>query len=249
MADALFWRAVFLSQRPRPGLPTNGRLKKTAGNSEKTMSEGVYGNQAAGRVTHSLLRLGTAMRSQAWDWAEGAGLTPTQGEILVLLLQRKGPMRLGEIARETQLTAATTSDAVSTLEHKGLVEKRRALDDGRALAVRLSARGRTAAKKALQWPDFLSKAIGSLGSDEQGLLYRTLLKTLRELQINGDIPPHRMCVTCKHFQPGKQGRKLGYRCSLLDLTMTDADLRLDCTVHEEADIATQKKTWKIFAQA
>lgn len=249
MADALFWRAVFLSQRPRPGLPTNGRLKKTAGNSEKTMSEGVYGNQAAGRVTHSLLRLGTAMRSQAWDWAEGAGLTPTQGEILVLLLQRKGPMRLGEIARETQLTAATTSDAVSTLEHKGLVEKRRALDDGRALAVRLSARGRTAAKKALQWPDFLSKAIGALGSDEQGLLYRTLLKTLRELQINGDIPPHRMCVTCKHFQPGKQGRKLGYRCSLLDLMMTDADLRLDCTVHEEADVATQKKTWKIFAQA
>lgn len=50
------------------------------------MSEGVYGNQAAGRVTHSLLRLSTAMRSQAWDWAERAGLTPTQGEILVLLL-------------------------------------------------------------------------------------------------------------------------------------------------------------------
>lgn len=157
------------------------------------------------------------MRSQAWDWAEGAGLTPTQGEILVLLLQRKGPMRLGEIARETQLTAATTSDAVSTLEHKGLVEKRRALDDGRALAVRLSARGRTAAKKALQ--------------------------------VNGDIPPHRMCVTCKHFQPGKAARKPTYRCSLLDLTMTDSDLRLDCAVHEEADVLTQKKTWKLFAQA
>ena len=69
------------------------------------MSEGVYGEQATGRVTHGLLRLSTAMRSQAWEWAEGAGLTPTQGEILVLLMQRKGPMRLGEIARETALTA------------------------------------------------------------------------------------------------------------------------------------------------
>jgi DNA-binding MarR family transcriptional regulator len=189
------------------------------------------------------------MRSQAWDWAEGAGLTPTQGEILVLLLQRKGPMRLGEIARETQLTAATTSDAVSTLEHKGLVEKRRALDDGRALAVRLSARGRTAAKKALQWPDFLTKAVGSLGADEQGALYRALLKTLRELQMNGEVPPHRMCVTCKHFQPSRSGKKSVYRCALLDLAMADSDLRLDCSVHEEADAATQKKTWKIFAQA
>ncbi|MEX3612977.1 MAG: MarR family winged helix-turn-helix transcriptional regulator [Burkholderia gladioli] len=212
------------------------------------MSEGVYGNEAAGRVTHSLLRLSTAMRSEAWDWAEGAGLTPTQGEILVLLLQRKGPMRLGEIARETQLTAATTSDAVSTLESKGLVEKRRALDDGRALAVRLSARGRTAAKKALQWPEFLSKAVGVLANDEQGALYRSLLKVLRELQVAGQAPQHRMCVTCKHFQPGKAAKKPSYRCSLLDLTMADSDLRLDCSVHEEADVLTQKKTWKVFAQ-
>ncbi|AIO23263.1 transcriptional regulator, MarR family [Burkholderia cepacia] len=187
------------------------------------------------------------MRSQAWDWAEGAGLTPTQGEILVLLLQRKGPMRLGEIARETQLTAATTSDAVSTLETKGLVEKRRALDDGRALAVRLSARGRTAAKKALQWPEFLTKAVGKLGADEQGALYRALLKTLRELQVAGATPPQRMCLTCAHFQPGKLSKKTVHHCAALDISMSDSDLRLDCSVQEEADAATQKKTWKIFA--
>ncbi len=212
------------------------------------MSEGVYGKQAPGRVTHSLLRLSTAMRSQAWDWAERAGLTPTQGEILVLLLQRKGPMRLGEIARETQLTAATTSDAVSTLEHKGLVEKRRALDDGRALAVRLSGRGRSAAKKALLWPNFLSKAIGALAAGEQNALYRALLKVIRELQQSGDAPLHRMCMTCAHFQLTKAAKKPSYYCSGFDLTMADADLRLDCSLHEEADLATQKKTWKIFAQ-
>ena len=94
-------------------------------------------------------------------------------------------MRLGEIARETALTAATTSDAVSTLEGKGLVEKRRALDDGRALAVRLTARGRTAAKRALQWPEFLAKAVGTLRVDEQSQFYRTLLKTIRQLEEAG----------------------------------------------------------------
>ena len=212
------------------------------------MSEGVYGEQATGRVTHTLLRLSTAMRSQAWEWAEGAGLTPTQGEILVLLMQRKGPMRLGEIARETALTAATTSDAVSTLETKGLVEKRRALDDGRALAVRLTARGRTAAKRATQWPDFLAKAVGTLRDEEQSLFYRTLLKTVRQLEVQDHIPPHRMCVTCVHFEPGKHPKKTPHHCALLDLSMADTDLRLDCPVHEAADTATQKKTWKIFAQ-
>ncbi|HEV3424705.1 MAG TPA: MarR family winged helix-turn-helix transcriptional regulator [Paraburkholderia sp.] len=211
------------------------------------MSEGVYGEQATGRVTHSLLRLSTAMRSQAWEWAEGAGLTPTQGEILVLLMQRKGPMRLGEIARETALTAATTSDAVSTLETKGLVEKRRALDDGRALAVRLTARGRTAAKRAAQWPDFLAKAVGTLREDEQVLFYRTLLKTVRQLEAQDDIPPHRMCLTCTHFEPSKNPKKTPHYCKLLDLKMSDTDVRLDCSVHETADVVTQKKVWKIYA--
>jgi len=212
------------------------------------MSEGVYGEQATGRVTHSLLRLSTAMRSQAWEWAEGAGLTPTQGEILVLLMQRKGPMRLGEIARETALTAATTSDAVSTLESKGLVEKRRALDDGRALAVRLTARGRTSAKRAAQWPDFLAKAVGTLREDEQALFYRTLLKTVHQLETQEDIPPYRMCLTCTHFEPSKNAKKTPHYCKLLNLKMSDTDVRLDCSVYEAADVATQKKTWKIYAQ-
>lgn len=188
------------------------------------------------------------MRSQAWDWAEGAGLTPTQGEILVLLMQRKGPMRLGEIARETALTAATTSDAVSTLEAKGLVEKRRALDDGRALAVRLTARGKTAAKRALQWPDFIGEALGALRADEQSAFYRSLVKMIWQMQANDDIPQHRMCVSCTHFVPSKSPKKTPHRCELLDLSMADTDLRLDCSVHEEADLTTQKKTWKIFSQ-
>lgn len=221
--------------------------RKLPNNQRKTMSEGVYGEQAAGRVTHSLLRLSTAMRSQAWDWAEGAGLTPTQGEILVLLMQRKGPMRLGEIARETALTAATTSDAVSTLETKGLVEKRRALDDGRALAVRLTARGRTAAKKAAQWPDFLSKAVNTLRADEQSAFYRTLLKTVYVLESQEAMPQHRMCLSCSHFEPSKTPKKTPHKCALLGIQMSDTDLRLDCSVYEQADATTQKKNWKIFA--
>jgi len=212
------------------------------------MSEGVYGEQAAGRVTHSLLRLSTAMRSQAWDWAEGAGLTPTQGEILVLLMQRKGPMRLGEIARETALTAATTSDAVSTLETKGLVEKRRALDDGRALAVRLTTRGRTAAKRAAQWPDFLTKAVGTLRDEEQSAFYRTLLKTVYLLEVQDTMPAHRMCITCTHLDASKNPKRKPHHCESLRIDMADTGLRLDCSAYERADAQEQKKNWKIFSQ-
>src|ERR1700743_1628080 len=139
---------------------------------------GFNGERPADRITAGLLRLNTAMRNRAWNWAEGAGLTPTQGEILVLLAQRKAALRLNDIARETALTAATTSDAVSTLEEKGLVEKRRAVDDRRALAVKLTARGRTAAKRAAQWPGFVSGALVSLRDEEQVALYSGLFKLI-----------------------------------------------------------------------
>ncbi|SDV48501.1 MarR family winged helix-turn-helix transcriptional regulator [Chitinasiproducens palmae] len=227
------------------------------------MSEGVYGDEITGRITHGLLRLSTAMRSQAWSWAEGAGLTPTQGEILVLLMQSKTPLRLGEIARQTALTAATASDAVTTLESKGLVEKRRAVDDGRALAVRLTARGRTAAKKAATWPKFVSSAAGTLATEEQASLYRSLLKLIFEMEERTHIPKHRMCLTCEHFEPLAEAPKGGrasarrqaravsavHHCDYFVIDYSDNGIRLDCPGYEPADVAKVKKIWKIFNRA
>jgi hypothetical protein len=80
------------------------------------------------------------------------------------------------------------------------------------------------------------------------MFYRTLLKTVHQLEAQGHIPPHRMCLSCTHFEPSKNPKKTPHHCALLDLNMADTDLRLDCAVHETADAATQKKTWKIFAQ-
>ncbi|TCK32430.1 hypothetical protein B0G84_8219 [Paraburkholderia sp. BL8N3] len=141
-----------------------------------------------------------------------------------------------------------TSDVVSTLEEKGLVENRRAIDDGRALAVRLTGRGRTAAKRALQWPAFLGKAVGALHADEQPAFYRTLLKTIHQLEVQEQMPPHRMCLSCTHFEASKSPKKTLHHCAQMQISMSDTDLRLDCSVYEEADVATQKKSWKVFAK-
>lgn len=224
------------------------------------------GDRPADRITQGLLRLNTAMRNRAWNWAEGAGLTPTQGEILVLLMQRKGPLRLNDIARETALTAATTSDAVSTLEEKGLVEKRRAVDDRRALAVKLTARGRTAAKRASQWPGFVSGALGSLRDEEQDALYSGLFKLIRELEIRGTMPAHRMCGTCRWFESdvaepaaARRGARAAktikvsasvptFRCATLGEVLDRSSLRLDCLAYEAADATTQARNWKLLKQ-
>lgn len=201
------------------------------------------------RITAGMLRLGTALRSHAWEGAAAAGLTPTQGEILTLLLMRNAPMRLGDIARDAALTSATVSEAVSTLESKGLLEKRRDANDGRALALRLTARGKTAARKASQWPDFLVSACDGLSDKEQGQMYRLLVKMIYGMQVRGDIPVQRMCVSCAHFDPAAHARGAApYHCGYFDIALDDAHLRLDCNAHEIADAATQRKTWRIFSK-
>ncbi|WP_175103356.1 MarR family winged helix-turn-helix transcriptional regulator [Pararobbsia alpina] len=235
----------------------------------------IYGDHPTERITQGLLRLNTAMRNRAWNWAEGAGLTPTQGEILVLLMQRRKPLRLNDIARDTALTAATTSDAVSTLEEKGLIEKRRAADDRRALAVKLTPRGRTAAKRAAQWPGFMSGALTTLRDEEQAALYSGLFKLIRELEIRGTMPAHRMCGTCRWFEPtdaqegtaAKRSRTIkvtkasgavgaskaaaksdSFQCVTLEQVLNRNTLRLECLAYEAADAATQARNWKLLKQ-
>src|SRR5215207_10788390 len=90
------------------------------------------------RVTIGLAKIGIALKQQAWAEAGGRGLTPTQGQALALLRATPGGLRLGELAGQLGVTAATTSDSVGALVRKGLVTKAALAGDGRAVVVRLT---------------------------------------------------------------------------------------------------------------
>ena len=49
-------------------------------------------------ITAGLGKIAAALRSQAWEGGGSRKLTPTQGQILVLLAQRQA-MRLNDVAR------------------------------------------------------------------------------------------------------------------------------------------------------
>jgi DNA-binding MarR family transcriptional regulator len=58
--------------------------------------------------------------------------------------------RLTELAERAQVTKQTASILVAALEREGLVERVPDPDDGRARLIRLSARGRQAAQRAME---------------------------------------------------------------------------------------------------
>jgi DNA-binding MarR family transcriptional regulator len=136
-----------------------------AGGAGRAAHFGIVTTDKSGRYSSAQFQQ-TGASSGASRGVNASALTTLQGEILVLLMHRKGPMRLGEIAREASLTAISTVSTVMGLETAGLVEKRRALDDGRALAVHLTETGREAAMRVAQRPDFVSKGAGTPREDE-----------------------------------------------------------------------------------
>lgn len=231
--------------------------------SKKNQNCKLQKDQINENIKISFLRYMTVMRRLAWKHAESHNITPLQGEILCAL-QTRTVMRLKEIAYETGLTAATTSDAVSTLCNKGLCEKSRDRDDARALAVKLTPKGSELALKTNQncWIAII-ESMKCLQLIERVNIYYSMLKMLNEFEENNLIGKHRSCINCSHFKSSKSTQMiqnvktdtLRYGshdnlaqnfCSKYHEEFTDVQIRLDCSDFYPADILKINYEKKMF---
>jgi DNA-binding MarR family transcriptional regulator len=195
-----------------------------------------HSDPVASRVAIGLNKLGLAIKSQAWLGAGQRGITPTQGQILVLLRSRgRLLLRLTEVAELLAISPPTASDSVRALVRKGLVKKTRAAHDARAVALELTPEGCDEAQRAASWPDFLLRAIHTLTEPEQEAFLVALIKMIGALIEDGQIPMQRMCVVCRHFQANREpNRDPPHHCTLVDAPLGRRHLRLDCPDHEVA---------------
>lgn len=219
------------------------RLKSTDTNIFDTLNKPI--NE---RVVTGLSKIGLAMKSQAWQEAGTKGITPTQGQILTLLLSKgQVPMRLSEISSALAITPATASDAVATLVEKGFVQKSKAKNDARAIAITLTDRGKSKADDITSWSDFLITVVEELSIEEQKVLFRSLLKMIKVLQERRQIPVSKMCVTCRFFQPNvNSDQDRPHHCAFVDAPFGDRNLRLECLDQLEARPETIEKNWQKF---
>jgi DNA-binding MarR family transcriptional regulator len=199
------------------------------------------------RVTTGLAKIGIALKQQAWVEAGGRGLTPTQGQALALLRASPQGLRLGALAGQLGVTAATASDSVAAMHRKGLVAKEPTAGDGRGVVVRLTPAGSREAAAAAAWPDFLLEAVGELSAVEQAAFLRGLVAMIRALQEKGRIPVARMCVSCTFFRPFRHDDPVRpHHCAFVDAPFGDGELRLDCPDHRTAPPDQAARAWQAF---
>jgi DNA-binding MarR family transcriptional regulator len=198
-------------------------------NNSAPLPDGV--NEIDHHILIGLEKIGMALKSQSWQDAGQQGLTPTQGQILHLLVNTGG-VGLSEVAKNLGVTAATASDAVTSLVDKGLVQKTRSPTDGRAIAITLTASGQQAAGQTATWSDFLLATVDELTAEEKVIFLRGLIKMIKKLQEQGKISVAKMCVTCSFFQPDRYpDSQQPHYCGLVDAPFADGKLRINCAEH------------------
>lgn len=199
----------------------------------------------AARVATGLHKIGLAMKHQTWREANDAGLSPTQGQILALLVAN-GPLTGTELSRRLGVTLPTVSDSVRVLVEKRLVT--RSPDPRHPRGVRLAPTraGAALGTRARSWPELMADAVNTLAPDEQRALYRAVLKMVRTLQEQGLVPMSGMCVTCVYFRPHVRAGASPHHCAFVDAPLPDDQLRLDCPDQALAPEPDRSAGWARF---
>ena len=184
------------------------------------------------RLADGLTRLAAAARQLDWRTAEAAGLSPTQADILRFVVSRPEGARLTAAAAHACVRKATASDAVAALERKALLRKHADASDGRAVALKATAKG---SRVARGWPSSFAPVVAGLSVTEQQALLGLVIRMIRHLQQRELIAPQRTCVTCRHFRENvAPGTRTPHYCAFVGAPMAGRHLRVDCAEHESA---------------
>jgi DNA-binding MarR family transcriptional regulator len=188
------------------------------------------------KIVASLERLSLVFRILLRGEAQEHGLSPIQAQFLVHLLHHCTTLRrVSQLAREFDLTRATVSDAVGSLEKKGLISREPWPADRRVTTLRLTHAGEHKARELAAWANVVEEHLKSYSSEEKEAVMRFLMGLIGSLQKSGLITVARMCVTCRFFRPDTHsGESSPHHCALLDVPLSGSDLRADCPEHELA---------------
>lgn len=179
------------------------------------------------KIVASLERVSQAFRVLLWNESKEFSLSPIQVQVLIFLLHHSAEKRkVSYVAGEFNMTKATISDTVKTLEQKALIKKEYEPHDTRSYIIHLTGEGEIIAKKTSFFAQQIQIPIDNLASSDKEKLLSSLLEIIHHLNQTGVITIQRMCSTCQFYRSDN-----GHFCRLLDQKLADAELRIDCPEH------------------
>lgn len=169
-----------------------------------------------------LERIARVVYGCLWQVFGEIGLSALQLTLLERLAAK--PLGVRDLAETLQVTRATVSRALKTLEEKALVVIKTHPHDRRQVEVTLTPAGRELGRESQAWANPLLAALESLPKAERAMLWLSLLKLLRHFERSGLMAANHMCLSCRFLR--KKGEKL--YCTLLEQDLIKEQLRIHC---------------------
>lgn len=186
------------------------------------------------KIIASLERISQAFRVLLWQECKENALSPIQVQVLIFLLHHSESMRkVSYLADEFNMTRATISDTVKSLELKELISKEPEQTDSRSYTIHLTDKGNALARQHALFTKKLHQPVDAMPETEKEQLMLSLFHIISHLNQSGVITIQRMCMTCAHYQ-SRNGNAKHY-CRLLNTPLKNTELRMDCPEHEVAE--------------
>ncbi len=183
------------------------------------------------KIVASLERISQSFRVLLWQESKTFALSPIQVQVLIFLLHHSEEKRkVSYLADEFNMTKATISDTIKTLEQKKLITKVYEPHDTRSYIIHLTESGKDTAIKTSYFTKEIRTPIDKLNQDDKENLLLSLLNIIRHLNSSEVITIQRMCMSCAYYQSSGQGQE--HFCKLLNQRLHVNDLRIDCPEHE-----------------
>lgn len=183
------------------------------------------------KIVASLERISQAFRVLLWNESKEFSLSPIQVQVLIFLLHHSDEKRkVSYLADEFNMTKATISETIKTLEQKQLIAKEYEPHDTRSYIIHLTKKGKDIAEQTSLFSKQIQVPIDKLHSTEKENLLLSLLDIIFHLNKSGIVTIQRMCFNCHFYKANKNGQK--HFCSLLNSKLEDNDLRIDCAEHK-----------------
>jgi len=182
------------------------------------------------KIVASLERISQVFRVLLWNESKEHSLSPIQIQVLIFLLHHSEEKRkVTYLANEFNMTKATISDTIKTLEQKELIKKEYEHHDTRSYIIQLTKTGKAIANQTSLFTEQLLMPIDKLHADDKENLLLSLISIIQHLNKSGVITIQRMCLTCSHFKKAENGQH--HFCKLLNQNLYTTNLRIDCPEH------------------
>ena len=182
------------------------------------------------KIVASLERISQVFRVLLWNESKEHSLSPIQIQVLIFLLHHSAEKcKVTYLADEFNMTKATISETIKTLEKKELIKKDYEPHDTRSYIIKLTKKGKAIAGQTSLFAEQLQVPIDKLHSDEKENLLLSLIGIIQHLNKTEVITIQRMCFTCLYFKKAESGQP--HFCKLLNQNLYSKDLRIDCPEH------------------